>query len=53
MVPVRVQAHPLTAAAALVWNGDLPRELQQILVEVAMASLFDDYRRPQARLAMA
>jgi hypothetical protein len=35
MVRVRVEGHPLTAAAAIVWNGDLPRPLQQILVETA------------------
>jgi hypothetical protein len=37
MTPVRVEAHPLTAAAALVWNGDLPRDLRQVLAEVAIA----------------
>ena len=42
MVPVRIQGHPLTATAALVWHGDLPRELQQVLVDVAMESLFED-----------
>jgi hypothetical protein len=26
---------PLTATAALVWNGDLPRPLQQILFDTA------------------
>jgi DNA-binding transcriptional LysR family regulator len=35
MVQVRIDGHPLTAAAALVWNGDLPRLLQQILFETA------------------
>jgi DNA-binding transcriptional LysR family regulator len=35
MVPVRVSAHPLTAAAGLVWHGDLPRQLQQILFDTA------------------
>jgi len=53
MVPVRVEAHALTAAAGLVWNGDLPRELQQVLIDTAMASLFSDYRKPQDRLAPA
>jgi hypothetical protein len=42
MAPVRIQGHPLTATAALVWNGDLPRELQQVLVDTAMESLFED-----------
>lgn len=35
MVRVRVDGHQLTAAAALVWNRDLPRPLQQILFETA------------------
>jgi DNA-binding transcriptional LysR family regulator len=35
MVRVGLDHHPLTAAAALVWNGDLPRPLQQILFETA------------------
>ena len=37
MVPVGLQDHPLTATAALVWSGDLPRSLQQILFETAEA----------------
>jgi hypothetical protein len=36
MVPVGIQAHLLTATAGLVWNGDLPRQLQQVLVDTAM-----------------
>jgi DNA-binding transcriptional LysR family regulator len=35
MVRVALEDHPLTATAALVWNGDLPRPLQQILFEIA------------------
>jgi DNA-binding transcriptional LysR family regulator len=35
MVRVVLQHHPLTAAAALVWNGDLPRPLQQMLFDTA------------------
>jgi DNA-binding transcriptional LysR family regulator len=35
MVRVSVAGHPLTATAALVWNGDLPRPLQQILFDIA------------------
>jgi hypothetical protein len=31
MVRVSIAGHPLTATAALVWHGDLPRPLQQIL----------------------
>jgi len=41
MVRVRLAGHPLTATAALVWNGDLPRPLQQILFDAA-----DDLTRP-------
>jgi len=32
---VSLQGHPLTATAALVWSGDLPRPLQQILFDTA------------------
>jgi hypothetical protein len=35
MVRVGLQGHPLTAMAALVWSGDLPRPLQQILFDAA------------------
>jgi hypothetical protein len=35
MVRVSITGHPLTATAALVWNGHLPRPLQQILVDAA------------------
>jgi len=35
MVRVSLQDHPLTASAALVWSGDLPRPLQQMLFETA------------------
>jgi DNA-binding transcriptional LysR family regulator len=35
MVRVGLEHHPLAATAALVWNGDLPRTLQQILFEAA------------------
>ena len=31
------EADPLSAVAALVWSGDLPRQLQQVLADVAMA----------------
>jgi hypothetical protein len=31
MARVSIAGHPLTATAALVWHGDLPRPLQQIL----------------------
>jgi DNA-binding transcriptional LysR family regulator len=35
MVPVRAGQRQLTATAALVWNGDLPRQLQQLLFDTA------------------
>jgi DNA-binding transcriptional LysR family regulator len=35
MVRVILQHHPPTAAAALVWSGDLPRPLQQLLFDTA------------------
>ncbi len=35
MVRVSLQHQPLTASAALVWNGDLPRPLQQMLFDAA------------------
>ena len=35
MVQVSIETHPLTATASLVWSGDLPRPLQQILFETA------------------
>jgi DNA-binding transcriptional LysR family regulator len=38
MARVGIAGHPLTATAALVWNGDLPRPLQQILVDTTDAA---------------
>jgi len=35
MVPVRVDRQPLAATAGLVWSGDLPRPLQQVLFDAA------------------
>jgi DNA-binding transcriptional LysR family regulator len=35
MARVIIAGHPLTATAALVWHGDLPRPLQQILFDAA------------------
>jgi hypothetical protein len=35
MVRVSLEDHALTATAALVWSGDLPRPLQQILFDTA------------------
>lgn len=40
MVPARVEHCPLTATAALVWSGDLPRELQQVLFDAADSVTF-------------
>jgi DNA-binding transcriptional LysR family regulator len=39
MVRVSIEGRPLTATAALAWNGDLPRELQQILFDTAACAL--------------
>ena len=35
MVEVTVAGHPLAATAGLVWNTDMPRQLQQILFDTA------------------
>ena len=35
MARVSIEGQPLTATAALIWNGDLPRPLQQILFDTA------------------
>lgn len=35
MARVSIAGHPLTATAALIWNGDLPRPLQRILFDTA------------------
>ncbi|HYB48825.1 MAG TPA: LysR family transcriptional regulator, partial [Streptosporangiaceae bacterium] len=35
MVLAGLEHHPLTATAAMVWNGDLPRPLQQVLFDAA------------------
>jgi DNA-binding transcriptional LysR family regulator len=35
MVPARVEHRPLTATAGLVWSGDLPGHLQQVLFDTA------------------
>jgi DNA-binding transcriptional LysR family regulator len=35
MVRVRLDLGPLTATAAVVWSGDLPRHLQQVLFDTA------------------
>lgn len=38
MVRVRVEQSPLTATAAVIWSGDLPRGLQQVLFDTADAA---------------
>jgi DNA-binding transcriptional LysR family regulator len=35
MIPIGLEHHPLTATAAVVWGGHLPRPLQQILFDAA------------------
>jgi DNA-binding transcriptional LysR family regulator len=35
MTAVRLEKGPLTAAAGLVWSGDLPRQLQQVVFDAA------------------
>jgi hypothetical protein len=35
MVLAGLEHHPLSATAAVVWNGDLPRPLQQVLFDAA------------------
>jgi len=35
MVKVSLRNHPLTASATLVWSGDLPRPLRQMLFQTA------------------
>jgi len=50
MVRVSLQQHPLAASAALIWSGDLPRPLQQILFQTA-DSLTTPPPSPAAELA--
>jgi hypothetical protein len=40
LVRARIDGPPLTAAAALVWSGDLPRLLQQVLFDTADSVVF-------------
>jgi hypothetical protein len=35
MIPARLEQHPLVATAGLVWNSDLPRQMQQVLFDAA------------------
>jgi DNA-binding transcriptional LysR family regulator len=40
LIRYRIDRSPLTAAAALVWSGDLPRPLQQVLFDTADSIAF-------------
>jgi DNA-binding transcriptional LysR family regulator len=40
MIRTRIEGSPLTATAVLVWSGDLPRPLQQILFDAADSIVF-------------
>jgi DNA-binding transcriptional LysR family regulator len=40
MRPARVEHCPLTAMASVVWSGDLPRQLQQVLFDIAECLTF-------------
>ena len=40
LVRARIDGSPLTAAAGLVWSGDLPRLLQQVLFDTADSIVF-------------
>lgn len=50
MVKASLHNHPLTTSAALVWSGDPPRLLQQMLFQAA-DSLTTGRPRPQPRQA--
>jgi len=52
MARVCIADHPLTATAALVWNGDLPRPLQQILFDTADGATLPLARHTQADARM-
>jgi DNA-binding transcriptional LysR family regulator len=56
MARVCITGHPLTATAALVWHGDLPRPLQQILFDTADAAALPadrEWLQPQGEGASA
>ena len=42
MVPVQIDLHPLIATAGAVWNVELPRQLQQVLVDTAVTAFAGD-----------
>ena len=46
MVQMGLEHHPLAATAALVWRGDLPRVLQQILFDTAEGITSPSRARP-------
>jgi hypothetical protein len=51
VVEIALDQHPLTATAALVWNTDLPRPLQQILFDTADEVGCAQLARPVSQLA--
>lgn len=51
MAPVCLDDRTLTATAALAWSGDLPRQLQQILFDAAVAIDPHDRTEPLRELA--
>jgi DNA-binding transcriptional LysR family regulator len=48
MIPVRLDQSPLAATAGLVWSGDLPRPLQQVLFDATDGIIFDGRLAPAA-----
>ena len=53
MARVRLEGHPLTATAALVWNDDLSRSLQQMLFDAADGATADGPERSAAPVPMS
>ena len=52
MVRVILEHRPLAATAALVWSGDLPRTLQQILFDTAESIMSPDPARPARQVEL-
>lgn len=53
MVPVTLEGRPLTAVAAVVWNGALPTPLQQVLFDAAEGvAAPDDFHSEQGDLRL-
>ena len=53
MARAGLEGHPLTATAALVWSGDLPRPLQQILFDATDSITPPDPARRAGPAALA